>query len=179
MKPLHPRVKILLQMIAIITAVLVGATSCSEHYHLGINAYKDAASSCISERFYIVKTKPPETLRKGQIVTFSMPEKLTDIYKPEDYPIHPTFLKFIRATAGDHIQVTQSEVLINGEIVGKRPLSESLIAHDFPHYTQSFDLTLEPGQVFVMGENDSSFDSRYWGPLRVDRIQGEVVYRFL
>ncbi len=49
----------------------------------------------------------------------------------------------------------------------------------FPFSGNSPEVTLGEGQYFVLGDNrpDSS-DSRSWGPVRLDRIVGKVVYRY-
>jgi len=49
----------------------------------------------------------------------------------------------------------------------------------FPFSGNSPEITLGDDQYFVLGDNrPQSSDSRSWGPLRMDRIVGKVVYRY-
>ena len=49
----------------------------------------------------------------------------------------------------------------------------------FPFSGNSPKITLGDDQYFVLGDNRAqSSDSRSWGPLRMDRIVGKVVYRY-
>ena len=49
----------------------------------------------------------------------------------------------------------------------------------FPFSGNSPEVTLGDDQYFVLGDNrPQSSDSRSWGPLRMDRIVGKVVYRY-
>lgn len=49
----------------------------------------------------------------------------------------------------------------------------------FPFSGNSPEITLGDDQYFVLGDNrPQSSDSRSWGPVRLDRIVGKVVYRY-
>jgi type IV secretory pathway protease TraF len=45
------------------------------------------------------------------------------------------------------------------------------------HPGAPMNLALEPGKAFVMGDNrDRSFDSRFWGFVKLDQIEGHVKF---
>ena len=83
-------------------------------------------------------------------------------------------IKRIVAVAGDEIEVRNGTLLVNGEEQEEPYLNENLPFDD------SYGPTRVPeGNVFVMGDNRAnSADSRVFGPLPVENIEGEAFMRF-
>jgi signal peptidase I len=83
-------------------------------------------------------------------------------------------IKRIVAVAGDEIEVRNGTLLVNGEEQEEPYLNENL------PFTGSYEQTEVPeGHVFVMGDNRAnSADSRVFGPLPVENIEGEAFMRF-
>lgn len=80
------------------------------------------------------------------------------------------FIKRIIGIPGDVIKITGGQTYINGE-----PQNESFVLHPS---AQPADITLQDGEYFVMGDNRAgSYDSRSWGPITADEIQGRVLLR--
>jgi len=82
----------------------------------------------------------------------------------------PDFIKRIIGVPGDHVEIRNGVVWVNG-----RPLEEPYL-ESRPKRTDDFKYTsvdVPPGQYFVMGDNrDNSYDSRYWGFLPRENIVG-------
>ena len=106
--------------------------------------------------------------RQGDIITFLYPEDETK-----------TFVKRIVGLPGDTIQIRNKVVYVN-----RNPLKDTA-------YTQRIDpgiidgrinprdnfgpVTLPPKAYFVLGDNrDQSLDSRFWGYVQRDKIEGKV-----
>jgi signal peptidase I len=83
-------------------------------------------------------------------------------------------IKRIVAVAGDEIEVRNGTLLVNGEEQVEPYLNEN------PPFNGSYEQTEVPeGNVFVMGDNRAnSADSRVFGPLPVENLEGEAFMRF-
>jgi len=101
--------------------------------------------------------------------------------------IHPdasgdNWIKRVIAVEGDTVEAKNDQLYING-----KPLDEPYLAQNKEKasaagvtLTEDFGpITIEPGSVFVMGDNrNNSMDSRMIGPVKLDHVVGraEVVY---
>jgi len=70
--------------------------------------------------------------------------------------------------AGDVVYVTDDGVSVNGmHLPNSRPLDLDSKGKDLPHLRGEF--TLQNGEVWTAGEHPQSFDSRYFGPVRISK----------
>jgi signal peptidase I len=107
--------------------------------------------------------------RQGDIITFKWPgDRKTD------------YVKRCVAVEGQVVEVRDKVLYVDGKIfpdpahakyVGRgRPLDKS----DRRDYFGPF--TVPPGTIFAMGDNrDNSYDSRYWGPVPLELVEGKVL----
>jgi|UniRef100_A0A7C3LX09 signal peptidase I len=107
--------------------------------------------------------------RRGDVVVFRYPKD-----ESKD------FIKRVIGLPGDHIQVRGKKVFVNGT-----PLSENYVQYLQPFVTDEptrdvmKEVVVPAGSYFVMGDNrDDSYDSRYWGFVRENKILGkaEIIY---
>jgi len=107
------------------------------------------------------------------------------------YPREPrtTYVKRVLAIAGDHLEITGSNIRINGhELIDHRgpgPLHDAEIGSvkyrvlDQPRHSSEstpIDLTVPPGHYFTLGDNlANSQDSRVWGLLEHRNLLGRVI----
>jgi signal peptidase I len=83
-------------------------------------------------------------------------------------------IKRIVALAGDEVEVRNGTLLVNGEDREEPYLNRNLPFND--SYGPS---EVPEGHVFVMGDNRAnSADSRVFGPLPIENIEGEAFVRF-
>lgn len=90
---------------------------------------------------------------------------------------HQTQLvKRIIGLPGERVEIREKHVFINDE-----PLSEPYVVHSDPAINPTGNRDnmapqlIPSGRVFVMGDNrEQSFDSRFWGLVGVDAIQGKI-----
>lgn len=111
----------------------------------------------------------------GDIVVFRVPETIEN-YDPDK----PIWIKRIVGMPGDHVEIIDHHLVING----KRVVEPTFFRRN-PYYDrlQNGDvfrgMTIPEGHVLVFGDNSAnSYDSRYWGPIPQDRIIGKAVFRF-
>lgn len=118
------------------------------------------------------------------------------------------YVKRVVGLPGDRIAIKNKKLLVNDVEAGYQALPETVI-HDVPssdYYSASLEtirssspeaahivmnnhadqadffgpVVVPPGQIFVLGDNrDSSDDSRYWGTVPVNHLEGRVVLVWL
>lgn len=104
--------------------------------------------------------------RRGDVVVFVYPE---DPQKD--------FIKRVVGVGGDVIEVKSKHLFVNDEEV----------ADPHAHFVEGREgrglsprdnfgpYTVPKGNIFVMGDNrDRSYDSRFWGPVTLDRVKGKA-----
>jgi conjugal transfer pilin signal peptidase TrbI len=111
----------------------------------------------------LVKQKPTE-INQGDLLFWKPTGPLG--YIKQEY-----VLKRVSGVPGDHLQVKEGNVLINGKLVVQGlPLVDvskvSLTAFDR-------DEVIPAGFIFMTGSHPLSNDSRYWGYLSADAIVGK------
>ena len=193
-------------IIAVVLALLV-------RYYLGTPTIVNQTSMVptfnnndrlILNRLYrTLKTTP----QRGDIITFEAPSvsylngeemnqnNLTAIYNNEPEGLFSKFMynvvefgktsyiKRVIGLPGEHIQIKDGKVYINGEELQEDYLPEGTItdsmASDGISGGQFLDLIVPEGTVFVMGDNRGhSSDSRRFGCIPYEKIEGKVVLRF-
>ena len=152
----------------------------------------------ILNRWVRTTKKMPE---RGDIITFEAPSKeyASDPgFNREDviakYSNEPTnifskfvyyfleigkesYIKRVIGLPGDHIQIKDGKVYLNGEEFNEPYLQEGVTTSvDINEYQ---DLVVPENCVFVMGDNrDHSTDSRAFGCIPLEKIEGKVWIRF-
>lgn len=89
-----------------------------------------------------------------------------------------SYIKRVIGVAGDHIEIKDDKVYLNGEL-----LQENYLDEDTPTNMGTYglfsDVVVPEGYVFVMGDNrEHSTDSRCFGCIPVSKIEGKVWIRF-
>jgi conjugative transfer signal peptidase TraF len=127
------------------------------------------------------------SLFRGALVEFCPPTWVT----PLAYPFYMSgdcpqggkpMLKMIAGVPGDRISASEDGVTINGtRLPGSTPRLRSIQYPEVLLPRFRGNLVLGDGQYWVYGSGErpafaaSSFDSRYFGPIRGERIRGLVV----
>jgi signal peptidase I len=108
-------------------------------------------------------------IKHGDIVTIYIHGMLDE---GKDY-----LIKRVIAIAGDRIKIEDGVVYLNGN-----PLVEDYIRGDYTYEERlRSEITIEEGQVFVMGDNrlkGGSNDSRSLGVFDVSAIRGKAIFRW-
>lgn len=100
--------------------------------------------------------------KAGDVVVFDPPASAENTSR---------FIKRIIATPGETVEVKANDTYINNNKV-----AENFI--DYPSQKISPSILLKKDEYFVMGDNRYvSYDSRYWGPIVKDELQGRVLIR--
>jgi signal peptidase I len=119
----------------------------------------DSMKPTIQENELLLIQKHPQTIERGNLISFKMTQLGTD-----------TFVKRVVGIPGDTVEASGGTLYINGKKYDKR-------------FTKDFDLKEISGRVtvpekkfFVLGDNRShSTDSRSFGFVDADTIKGKVI----
>lgn len=139
-----------------------------------------------------------ETPSRGDIITFEAPTSDSYVYDADNvtakYSNNPTsiwgkfvyyvleanktsYIKRVIALPGEHLQIYDGKVYINGE-----ELKEDYLQPEVTTSTDNcpfYDLIVPENCVFVMGDNRSaSTDSRKFGCIPLEKIESKVWIRF-
>ena len=89
-----------------------------------------------------------------------------------------SYIKRVIGLPGDHIQIKDGNVYINGNILDEPYLQDDVTTTDMNKYAFT-DLVVPENCVFAMGDNrDGSTDCRAFGCIPLEKIEGKVWIRF-
>ena len=159
--------------------------------------FKQDERLILNRLYRTFKTTP----KRGEVITFEAPTanylngEIADLNNPvAKYENEPegliskffynvvelgktSYIKRVIALPGEHIQIKDGKVYINGEEFKEDYLSEDVVTQ--AEGGQFIDLIVPEGTAFVMGDNRGhSADSRRFGCVPYDKIEGKVVLRF-
>ena len=105
---------------------------------------------------------------KGSMVSFCSPIPHPSIgHGPCPNGSMP-LVKRVVGVAGDFVMATDAGIEINGlPVQNSRPLDLNARGSAHPHLRGSFGL--KQGEIWVAGEHPNSFDSRYFGPVKMPK----------
>lgn len=88
-----------------------------------------------------------------------------------------SYIKRVIGLPGEHVQIKDGKVYINGKELEEKYLSENVVTESTDGAFT--DLVVPEGTVFVMGDNrGASSDSRRFGCIPYDKIESKVCLRF-
>ncbi len=150
----------------------------------------------ILNRWFRTTNQMPE---RGDIITFQAPSRI-NVTKEDANLLNPvarydndptgtfskfafyvleigkdSFIKRVIGLPGDHIQILEGRVYVNNALLKESYLKPDVKTEgDYPF----MELDVPEGTVFVMGDNrPSSTDSRAFGCIPIEKIEGKVIFR--
>ncbi|MDD4616377.1 MAG: conjugative transfer signal peptidase TraF [Alphaproteobacteria bacterium] len=128
------------------------------------------ASASVPVGFYRVVSGAP---KRGDFVLVRTPESPAKLAYERGYlPVGVPLVKHLAAIAGDYVCISNSTVQINGAAVA-RQLKTDRAGRPLPRWAGC--RLLERDELFLLADAPDSFDSRYFGPVKSDRLIGRLV----
>lgn len=130
-------------------------------------AYDPQEDICLpSMRVAILHKYQPRVITRGDIV-FWRPVGTAPLgwrHLPVSYAA-----KLVAGVPGDHLQVKTTGVWVNGQ----QQVAGTALARLYPDF-QEVDTVIPAGAYFMVGTHPRSDDSRYWGLLKREFIEGKA-----
>jgi signal peptidase I len=135
----------------------------------------------VVEAFYIPSESMVPTLRVGDrvlvnkfIYRFTEPQRGDIVVFKSVEGDSEDLIKRVVGVPGDKISVRRGKLFVNGE-----PQKEPYVNKKFPDRSFFAPKTVPKDHIFVMGDNRAnSRDSRFFGPVPDENIEGEAFLRF-
>lgn len=87
-----------------------------------------------------------------------------------------SFIKRVIALPGEHVEILDGKVYIDGEVLNEPYLADSV--ETTPMKGKYYNLIVPEGTIFLMGDNRTgSSDCREFGCIPLDKIEGKVLFR--
>lgn len=149
---------------------LIGAYLTYAHSRYVIAA-NSTASNCLQSKYFIVDTWDQD-VSAGELAAFQM-----NIENPL-YPVGKKWIKQVVATEGMTVNVTPNETTIsNGRII-KNSMEHTMAYLKVAPKDIKAVTTLKAGELFMMGDTRTTYDSRYWGPIKQADVIGKAYALF-
>lgn len=132
----------------------------------------------------IITFEAPSQIKKGTEIDLENPVA-TYNYEPEGllnklvyYVLElnkTSYIKRVIGVSGDRVQIKDGKVYVNGEKIQEEYLPQGTTTK-IVYYN---DIIVPEGYVYVMGDNrDESMDSRTFGCIPEEKIEGKVLLRY-
>jgi signal peptidase I len=112
------------------------------------------------------------------LVTYGAPQPGDVIVFRDPRDPAADYVKRVVAVAGEVVEIRDKEVLVNGEPreIPSAYFTEQWYVHEDGPRDNFGPTRVPPGHVFVLGDNrDQSVDSRYWGFVDRDDVEGKAL----
>lgn len=139
--------------------------------------------------------------KRGDIITFEAPsttyvtkasynpDDVTAEYKNDSKGIgeklkssidifgETSFIKRVIGLPGDYVEIKNKSVYLNGQALEEKYLDAGTVTDSAEGFF--LDVVVPDGYVYVLGDNrEVSGDSRRFGCIPIDKIEGKAVFRF-
>lgn len=160
--------KLSVQMFVLLAVVGLYMAYFHSRYVIAANS---AVSNCLQASYFLVDTWDKD-VSVNDLAAFVM-----NIENPV-YPVGRKWIKQVVAVDGMTVNVSESSVKFSDGREIKNSMTHTM---SFLHLEVS-DIkpvvTLTEGQLFMMGDTQTSYDSRYWGPVTQQDILGKAYALF-
>ena len=115
----------------------------------------------------------PAPVRRGDLVLVRLPPDVAQLAHRRNYlPKSAYLIKFVLAVAGDQVCRLGDRIFVRG-VFAARALTRDSLGRPMPSWQGCRKLA--SGDLFLLADNQQSFDSRYFGVMSVRDVVGRAV----
>lgn len=169
LRAIWTRVPMRNRVVTIAGAIAFGAVSLAVHANALPHLYFEAqAVACLPWDFYIEERHQQADfhIEHGDLIRFRA-KGMQPFFK-DGTPM----AKLAIGLPGDTIKVEGDRLYVNGRYWGS--LARGLQRLKKPSGYWDRTVVVQPGEIFVLGTEPRSFDSRYWGVIHEDQVDGKL-----
>lgn len=179
--------EILEWIVYILSAVIIASLLQSQLYAL-TTVHQSSMQNTLFEGHMLIMDKLSYQFsepKRGDIIVFLKNEdtkgflkRYQVFFKDVQLRFHDDYrtnrlIKRVIALAGEKVDIRDGQVYINDDL-----LDEPYVKGMTPKMTLEYPLVVPEGYVFVMGDNrQNSLDSRDFGPIELNSVEGKAVFR--
>lgn len=123
-------------------------------------------SPSLPEGVYL--STPASPLEQGAVVAVRHPPSAEPYLAALGMPRDTALLKRVAATVGDRVCARRGAIEVAGRRIGVQ--ARDRLGRPLPRWSGC--RVLAPGELFLLGDTPSSFDSRYFGPVSRNDVVG-------
>lgn len=121
---------------------------------------------CLPADFYMIDHND-KSIREGQLIAFNMPKTVPFIHKDE------RVIKIVAGVGGDRLRISMDGVK-NGSRFYKVNARRISIKYKIKPEDIEREIIVPEGEVFLVGQTEHSWDSRFWGPVKLNSVIGKT-----
>jgi conjugative transfer signal peptidase TraF len=153
----------------ILAAMAAGALFTSAPLHGTIPWLVWNASPSVPIGLYRIDLGP---VRRGDLVLIRLPPDVAELAARRNYLPKSTYLiKFVSAVAGDQVCRLGDRIFVHGALAA-RALTNDSLGRPMPSWQGCWRLA--SGDLFLLADNQQSFDSRYFGVVSARDVVGRA-----
>ena len=154
----------------ILLAIAAGAVFTAAPLHGKTPWFVWNASPSVPPGLYRIALGP---VRRGDFVLVRLPPDAAELAHRRNYLPKSTYLiKFVSAVAGDQVCRLGDRIFVRG-VLAARALARDSLGRPMPSWQGCRQLA--SGELFLLANNQQSFDSRYFGVVSARDVVGRVV----
>ncbi len=157
------RMRLVLATLAMLFALWL-APVVGSRWGIGIDTQRHPSNPF---RLYL-HCKQDRSVKRGDYATFRIPDFASR------FPEASLFVKRVAAVEGDRLQIVGQELYVNGRWAAR--INPVILARAGLHQSRLGDLDqVPPGRLLMMGSSINTFDSRYFGLINQEELQGKAL----
>lgn len=123
-------------------------------------------NGCLPADFYMIDHSD-KSIKTGELIAFNMPKSVRFI------PENERVIKIVAGVGGDKLKVTMDGVY-NGDKFFEANARRISKKYNIPSILIEKELIIPEGEVFLIGQTNHSWDSRFWGTVKLNSVIGKT-----